>query len=375
MKLVLTGIQGAGKSTQGNLLVKQLRLPYLSTGHIFREIAKEKTELGRHVKVLLSSGILIPDETTIQIVNDYLSRPEYKKGYILDGFPRTLTQAKMFHNHVDKVISLEIPQKEALWRLAHRADDDRDDNTIQALNKRIDMFNKHTTPVLEYYKKKNKLVVIDGTQPVHEVNDEILKSLGKQIEKGEVKNWEQDEKSIIAIVGLPGAGKSEAAEFFKNMEIPIIYFGKKIVELAKKKYGKAEEKYERIVREEIRREHGLGALAIVNEKEIKKQLKTHNFIVIDGMRSWEEYLYLKKNVTNARLYIVAVHVDKHLRYARISKRSTRSNQYTEERDIAELINLNMGPTIAFADFLIKNNFSMTDLHDKLDQVYREIYFS
>ena len=104
MKLVIIGIQGAGKSTQGNLLSKQLKIPYLSTGHIFRQIAKEKTALGRYIKETLNAGFLIPDEKTIPIVDEYLSRPEYHYGYILDGFPRTLKQAKKFRNHIDKVI-------------------------------------------------------------------------------------------------------------------------------------------------------------------------------------------------------------------------------------------------------------------------------
>ena len=141
MKLVLIGIQGAGKSTQGNFLSKHLHIPYLSTGHIFREIAKEKTQLGRYVKEVINSGSLIPDDKTIEIVNSYLSRPEYKKGYILDGFPRTLKQSKKFSNNVDKVIFIDIPDKEALWRLAYR-DEKRDDNTIEAIRKRIELFNK-----------------------------------------------------------------------------------------------------------------------------------------------------------------------------------------------------------------------------------------
>jgi len=86
MKLVLLGIQGSGKSTQGNLLSHQLHIPYLSTGHIFREIAKEKTTLGRYMKETLNAGILVPDKKTIEIVHSYLSRSEYINGYILDGF-------------------------------------------------------------------------------------------------------------------------------------------------------------------------------------------------------------------------------------------------------------------------------------------------
>jgi adenylate kinase len=113
MKLVLIGIQGSGKSTQGNMLSRLFHIPYLSTGHIFREIAKEKTSLGRYVKETINSGVLVPDEKTIEIVNSYLSRPVYKKGYILDGFPRTIKQADAFSNNVDKVIYLKISDKEA----------------------------------------------------------------------------------------------------------------------------------------------------------------------------------------------------------------------------------------------------------------------
>ena len=117
MKLILIGIQGAGKSTQGNLLKEELNIPYLSTGHIFREMSKEKTSLGRYIKEIMNAGFLIPDDKTVEIVSEYLKKPEYKKGYILDGFPRTLDQVKMFENGVDKVIYLKVSDREALWRL------------------------------------------------------------------------------------------------------------------------------------------------------------------------------------------------------------------------------------------------------------------
>src|SRR3989344_8642918 len=116
MKLVLFGIPGAGKSTQGNFLSKQLNLPYLSTGHIFRNIAQEKTKWGRFIKETMASGHLIPDKETIEIVEDYLSRSEYKAGYILDGFPRNTYQANKFQNGIDYVLYLKIPDKESLWR-------------------------------------------------------------------------------------------------------------------------------------------------------------------------------------------------------------------------------------------------------------------
>lgn len=375
MKLVLTGIQGSGKSTQGNLLQKQLGIPYLSTGHIFRNIAKEKTQLGKYIKTIVTSGALIPDEKTIEIVNDYLSRREYQKGYILDGFPRTLEQAKKFVNNVDKVIYLEITDKEAVWRLAYRKDENRDDNTIQALRKRMELFHKLTMPVIEYYRKQKKLIEIDGMQKVEDINEDILKNLGKQLVKNQIESWKQDEKAIIAIVGLPGVGKSEAADFFKEKNIPVISFGKIVNDYVDKHHLRHSEKNHKKIREELRTKHGVEAFAILNKKKIKDSLSKNMIVVIDGMRSWEEYLYLKKHLKHVRIYILSLFADKDIRYQRISSRGTRSGLYGAERDINELVGINMGPTIAFADYVVKNNFSRQELHDKLDDIYREIYFS
>lgn len=178
MKFVLIGIQGAGKSTQGNLLSTHLKIPYLSSGHVFREMAKEKTRLGRYLKETLNAGILIPDDMTIEIINEYLSKEEYKKGYILDGFPRTVVQAEKFQNGVDAVIFLDVSDKEALWRISGRVSD-REDETLQAIRTRIEMFHKFTEPVIEYYAKHDKLVKIDGEQTVDQIFKELLEKIGK----------------------------------------------------------------------------------------------------------------------------------------------------------------------------------------------------
>ncbi len=174
MKIILIGIQGAGKSTQGNLLRDKLNIPYLSTGHIFREMAKEKTPLGRYIKEIMNAGYLIPDDKAVEIVSEYLKKPEYKNGYILDGFPRTLDQVKAFENGVDKVVYLKVSDKEALWRLSYRNGDNREDETLVALRKRIELFHKLTEPVLDYYRNKGNLVEVDGEKGVEEVHSEIL---------------------------------------------------------------------------------------------------------------------------------------------------------------------------------------------------------
>lgn len=178
MKIILIGIQGSGKSTQGNLLSEKLSIPYLSTGHIFREIAKEKTPFGRYVKETLNAGVLIPDDKTLEIVDDYLSREEYKQGYILDGFPRTVKQAEEFKEHIDSVIYLNVSDREALWRLSYR-EDEREDETLLALRKRIELFHELTEPVLDFYREKGLLTEIDGEKEIEEINQEILDKINK----------------------------------------------------------------------------------------------------------------------------------------------------------------------------------------------------
>jgi len=180
MKVVIIGIQGAGKSTQGNLLSEKIGVPYLSTGHIFRQIAKEKTALGRKVKEIMTAGFLQPDDLTVQVVESYLKRPEYAKGYIIDGFPRTLDQVKTFKNHVDKVIYLDISDQEALRRLQFQnADGSRPDATAEAIKKRVELFHEVTEPVIHYYRERGLLLDIDGEKKIEEIHKEILEKLGK----------------------------------------------------------------------------------------------------------------------------------------------------------------------------------------------------
>lgn len=174
MKIILIGIQGAGKSTQGNMLAKALDVSYLSTGHIFREMAKEHTSLGRQIKVVMNAGLLISDAQTMEIVSEYLSREEYKKGYILDGFPRTLVQAEAFKNGIDAVVYLNISDKEALWRIAGRSDGTREDETLLAVRKRIELFHTFTEPVLEFYREKGKLIEVNGEKSIEEIYNEIM---------------------------------------------------------------------------------------------------------------------------------------------------------------------------------------------------------
>lgn len=176
MKLVLVGIQGAGKSTQGNMLSEKLKVPYLSSGHIFREMSKEKTPLGRMLKETLNAGMLIPDKLTLDIITEYLKKPEYVNGYILDGFPRTVPQAEAFEGHVDKVIFIDVSDREALWRISGRVSD-RQDETLHAIRKRIELFHELTEPVIEFYRDRGQLLRINGELEVDQVFAEIEQAL------------------------------------------------------------------------------------------------------------------------------------------------------------------------------------------------------
>lgn len=175
MRIVLIGIQGSGKSTQGNMLSGRYGIPYLSTGHIFRELAKGKTKTGRYIKETMSAGYLIPDEKTLEIVGHYLKRKEYNNGYVLDGFPRTVVQAEAFKEEIDKVVYLRVSDEEALRRLTSQGD--RPDNTSDAIQKRIEQFHELTEPVIHYYGEKGLLAEVDGEKSIEEVHENIMKNL------------------------------------------------------------------------------------------------------------------------------------------------------------------------------------------------------
>lgn len=180
MNILLYGIQGSGKSTQGKLLSQRLHLPYLSMGHIFRELSRQQTREGRYIKETLASGVLVPDDIAHKLIHDYLKRTEYKDGWILDGFPRTLVQVKKFEMKVDVVFYITVNDKEALWRLSFRTDPTgnvREDETLKGIRQRIHLFHKMTEPVLEHYRKQNLLVEVNGERKVEEISDDMMSKI------------------------------------------------------------------------------------------------------------------------------------------------------------------------------------------------------
>jgi dephospho-CoA kinase len=217
--------------------------------------------------------------------------------------------------------------------------------------------------------------MIDAVKSIEQVNKEILKSLGKQLIKDHVEAWKEKKKAMIALVGMHGAGKTDAADYLKKKGLPIISFGKIVNDYFDKNNLPHDEKAHQQMRVALRKKYGQEAFAVLNADKIRNALRKNLIVVIDGMRSWEEYEYLKKHFPRIKLFIVALYANKEMRYHRISKRKHRSKLYGQLRDVNELISTHMGATIAYADYLIKNNFSVEEFHDKLEEVYRTIYFS
>lgn len=179
-------------------------------------------------------------------------------------------------------------------------------------------------------------------------------------------------KTIIAIVGLPGAGKSEASDYFKEKNIPVIRFGA-ITDKALEVKGQPEtQEYEKDFRENLRKEFGMAAFAIKNESRINEALEDSDIVVLDGLRSWEEYEYLKSKLT--KLLLLAIYASPLIRHQRLKVRKLRhlSIQESINRDIAEIINLNMAPPIALADYLIKNETSLEDFRRELNNFLKKI---
>ena len=174
MKILLIGPQGSGKSTQANLLAKDLNLPKISTGDIFRELAEEESIEGRKIKGILNSGELIDDLQTAKIVEQRLKKDDCRNGFILDGYPRNTEQKQIFDPKVDKVFDLEVPDNEVVKRLLARG---REDDTMEAIKKRLDLYHGQIVPLLDYYKNQGILIKINGMGSIEEIQRRIRERL------------------------------------------------------------------------------------------------------------------------------------------------------------------------------------------------------
>lgn len=185
----MLGGPGAGKGTHSNLLHQKLGILQISTGDILRTAIAAKdsdgesqTELGRQAQHYLERGELVPDEIMIGFIRHRLLRSDAKNGWVLDGYPRTAFQAEELdflledlNQHLDFAIYLEAPTKVLTDRSLSRA---REDDTPEAIQRRIELFLERTTPLLEYYEMKKKLLRVNSEQPIDAVQQEILKKLG-----------------------------------------------------------------------------------------------------------------------------------------------------------------------------------------------------
>ena len=213
--IVLLGPPGVGKGTQAKILSERSGLAHISSGDLFRENLKNKTELGQVAQTYMTRGELVPDDVTIAMIRERLARPDCKSGAILDGFPRTPAQAEAlenmlheFNGHVDVVPFITADEDVLVERLggrwtcragghvfhekfhppkvAGKCDVDgselyqRDDDKAETVKRRIDVYLEQTSPLIDYYRDHGKLVEIDGTQSIEQVTKDLLHALNKQ---------------------------------------------------------------------------------------------------------------------------------------------------------------------------------------------------
>jgi adenylate kinase len=183
MNIIIFGPPGAGKGTQAEKLIEHYNLPHLSTGNIFRENIKNETPLGKKVKSIMDDGKLVPDETVVELVVDELQKEKYNNGVILDGFPRTVTQAKALdsffeenNKKVDAFLTLDVPENELITRILSRGEG-RTDDTPEKIKTRLEVYREETEPVLNYYQEKDQAITIDGTGTIDTIFDRIQTAL------------------------------------------------------------------------------------------------------------------------------------------------------------------------------------------------------
>lgn len=209
MNIILMGLPGAGKGTQASEIVKKFPIPHISTGDMFRKAIKDETDLGKEAKSYMDRGELVPDEVTVGIVKDRISEDDAKKGFLLDGFPRTIEQAEALSNimkeldrEIDAVINIEVPEEELMNRLTGRricekcgttyhlvfnppkvdgiCDLDggklyqREDDNPETVANRLNVNVKQSKPILEFYDNKNVLKNIDGSRDINVVTQDVI---------------------------------------------------------------------------------------------------------------------------------------------------------------------------------------------------------
>ncbi|MBD2346289.1 adenylate kinase [Anabaena subtropica] len=181
-RLIFLGPPGAGKGTQAQILAEHLHIPHISTGDILRQAMKEQTPLGIKAQGYVDSGELVPDQLVQDLVEERLDQSDAKSGWILDGFPRKVTQAAFLEELLQKigqggerVVNLDAPDDVVVTRLLSRG---RKDDTEEVIRRRLEIYRNDTAPLIDYYSDRQKLLTINGDQSQEDVTHELKKTLG-----------------------------------------------------------------------------------------------------------------------------------------------------------------------------------------------------
>lgn len=186
MNLILLGAPGAGKGTQSQTLVDRLSLKQISTGDILRKAVSEETALGLKAREFMDSGNLVPDDVMIGIISERINKPDCQNGIILDGFPRTVEQARALDSMLEKlvkkldaVVYFDVPESELIARMLSRsAKENRSDDNMQTIQNRLQVFKEKTGQLIGYYQEKGKLISLDGTGTPEAVQSRLFAALG-----------------------------------------------------------------------------------------------------------------------------------------------------------------------------------------------------
>lgn len=178
MNIVIMGMPGSGKSTQAEILSKNFGISHISTGEIFRKLELDNTPLGIRVRTALDQGHLVGDQDAVDIIDQHLLPVSQGEGFILDGAPRDIYQAEHSSTPIDVVIYIKLTNEECIKRLNSRG---RKDDSPDLIKERLAVYHRLTEPVLDFFRKQNKLIEVDGSLSVEEISDQIflkIKSYG-----------------------------------------------------------------------------------------------------------------------------------------------------------------------------------------------------